>query len=404
MFSNTDAAGVLDALDAAVSAASDLDFDAMSNRERLEVLRRLEGVARKQSGVGVELLYGLWEQRVPGEFGGEHPHQVVADGLRINRTEAKKRFATAGQLAARRSFTGEPLDPELPATAVGVREGALGDGHVQVIRSFLQHLPCAVDAGTRGHAEAQLAGFATTMRPEELKKIADRLSAYLNPDGEFTDEDRARKRGIWLGKQGSDLMSNLTGRIDPELRAYLEPIFAKFAAPGMCNPQDQSPTVDGEPNEDAAKRDTRSLGQRHHDALKAMCRGLLASGDLGQHRGLPVKVIVSTTLGELTDLAGVATTAGGSLLPMRDLIRMAAHANHYLVVFDDIEGRPLYLGRAKRIATPDQRIVLHARDIGCTFPGCTVPGYQAEVHHVREWSDWRRHRHRQPHLRLPGPP
>jgi hypothetical protein len=182
-------------------------------------------------------------------------------------------------------------------------------------------------------------------------------------------------------------MSSVTGRIDPELRAYLEPILAKLAAPGMCNPQDAAPIVEGEPDEETARRDTRSTGQRQHDAVKAMCRALLASGDLGKHRGLPVMVIVSTTLGELTDLAGVATTAGGSLLPIRDLIRMAAHANHYLAVFGGIDDRPLFLGRSKRIASADQRIVLHARDVGCSFPGCTVPGYLTEAHHVREWAD-----------------
>ncbi len=31
--------------------------------------------------------------------------------------------------------------------------------------------------------------------------------------------------------------------------------------------------------------------------------------------------------------------------------------------------------------------MLHARDRGCTAPGCTVPGYLCEVHHVDEWAD-----------------
>lgn len=49
---------------------------------------------------------------------------------------------------------------------------------------------------------------------------------------------------------------------------------------------------------------------------------------------------------------------------------------------------PLYVGRAKRFATPGQRIVLHSRDRGCTKPGCTAPGYRCEVHHaVADWVD-----------------
>jgi hypothetical protein len=46
---------------------------------------------------------------------------------------------------------------------------------------------------------------------------------------------------------------------------------------------------------------------------------------------------------------------------------------------------PLYLGRTRRTASADPRIVLHAKDRGCTFPGCTVPGYHCEVHHVDQW-------------------
>lgn len=54
--------------------------------------------------------------------------------------------------------------------------------------------------------------------------------------------------------------------------------------------------------------------------------------------------------------AGWAITAGGSRLPMEDLIRMGAHAVHYLSTFDG-RGRAVWLGRAKRLASADQRIV-----------------------------------------------
>ena len=111
-----------------------------------------------------------------------------------------------------------------------------------------------------------------------------------------------------------------------------------------------------------------------------------ASGELGQHNGLPCTIIVSTTLNELESGAGQAITAGGTLLPMTDVIRLASHAYHYLVIFDRHTEIPLYLGRTRRIASPGQRIVLHAKDRGCTFPGCTAPGYQCQVHHAE--TDW----------------
>jgi hypothetical protein len=154
----------------------------------------------------------------------------------------------------------------------------------------------------------------------------------------------------------------------------------------MCNPDDQTPCVDGEPAEEFAGRDTRSHAQRQHDALNALVRSRLGDPKLGVHNGLPVTVIVSTTLQELSSGAGRAVTGGGTLVPMGDLIRMASHAYHYLAVFDEHSSRPLYLGRTRRIASPDQRIVLYAKDRGCTHPGCDVPGYWCEVHHVDEWA------------------
>ena len=115
---------------------------------------------------------------------------------------------------------------------------------------------------------------------------------------------------------------------------------------------------------------------------------MLASGQLGSHNGLPVTLIVSTTLKELESGRGHAVTAGGSLLPMSEVIRQAAAAHHYLVVFDDHTECPLYLGRSRRLASAAQRIVLYAKDRGCTFPGCTAPAYHSEVHHASaDWAD-----------------
>lgn len=143
----------------------------------------------------------------------------------------------------------------------------------------------------------------------------------------------------------------------------LDAWLAKFAAPGMCNPADQTPTVTAEPDQACIDRDTRTVSQRQHDALGALVRGQLGDPKLGQHRGLPVTVIVSATLDQVQTAAGHGVTASGTLLPIRDVIRMGSHAYHYLCVFEKHSERPLYLGRSRRIASGDQRIVLHASDM-----------------------------------------
>ena len=154
---------------------------------------------------------------------------------------------------------------------------------------------------------------------------------------------------------------------------------------------DDHPVVD-------ARTDRRSKAQRLHDALQWGLGTAMASGRLGTHRGLPVTIIATTTLAELEQAAAAAAdpglpmpaparTGGAAVLPMRDLITLAAGgALHYLAVFDNHSARPLYLGRSRRLASPDQRILCHARDHGCTHPNCAEPGYHCEVNHAVDWA------------------
>jgi hypothetical protein len=280
------------------------------------------------------------------------------------------------------------LAPVLPNVAAGQAAGRIGCEHVRIIEKFFTKLSAFIDAQTRELAEADLALIASGLGPTELRAAADRLALLLNQDGELPDEaERARKRYFVIEKQGADGMSRCHGLLDPEAAATLEAVLAKLGAPGRCNPDDESPCVDGEPSAEAAQRDGRSAGQRNHDALKAMGRSVLASGELGKHNGLPATIIVTATLQELQAAAGLGVTAGGTLVPMRDVIRLASQAHHYLVVYDKHTRQPLYCGRAKRFATAGQRIVLQSLEGGCTKPGCTAPGYRSQVHHVQGWAD-----------------
>ncbi|TAM63335.1 HNH endonuclease signature motif containing protein [Mycobacterium sp.] len=372
-----------DALDHAIDAVAGFCFDALTPREWLALLERTERVRRRLPVPEHRLINHLSRQASTQELGGKLDH-ALADRLRISRAEASRRVKEAADLGPRHGLTGEPLPPVLAATAAAQREGTLGAGHVAVIRGFSRRLPGWIDAATRERVEADLAAHASHYRPEELNGLAHTLQDCLNPDGTYTDEDRARQRGLTLGNQQPDGMSQLRGVITPELRATLEAVQAKLGAPGMCNPHDQTPCVDGAPSQDAIDRDTRSGAQRNHDALLAALRALLASGELGQHNGLPAAIIVTTTLADLEAAAGHGLTGGGTIVPMSDVIRLGRHAHHYLAIFD--KGKALALYHTKRLASPGQRIVLYAKDRGCTAPGCDVKGYYCEVHHTTDYA------------------
>lgn len=370
-------------IDAAINRLLDADFVALTTPERLGLLERVERIRRRLPALEHPLINQLADQASLAELGGKVSHAIAHRTL-ISRAEAGRRVKAAKDLGPRRALTGEPLSPILAATAAAQRRGELGTEQVAVIRGFYHQLPSWVDQHTKDSASDKLAREGTRFCPEEVAALAQRITDYVNPDGNYNDEDRARCRGLSLGKQQDDGMSALRGYITPELRATMEAVLAKLAAPGMCNPDDETPTVDGTAPKEAIEGDTRSAAQRQHDGLLAGLRGLLCSGSLGQHNGLPASIIITTTLADLEAAAGCALTGGGTQVPMSDVIRLARHSYHYLAVFD--KGKALALYHTKRLASPAQRIVLYAKDRGCTAPGCTVSGYYCEVHHLKPWA------------------
>lgn len=366
--------------------------DVVGNAFRVELAEQLETLARINRGLSYRVFGELADPPDgPDDAGlpaGVSLRRVLATRLRITCAEVKRRCRVAARICARRSLTGPPLPPELATLGAAVEAGAVGEDHLTAVLHALDRLPEAVGAAERERAERTLVGHARKQDAAFVTVVGRTIAEALNPDGDFTDTDRARRRGLVLGRQGLDGMSRLSGWLDPETRAYLEAITAAVR-PGRHLPD----TGDACPDQ----RDTRTQPQRCHDGLKLALRQALLSGGLGVHRGVPVTVIATTTLAELQaatraahdpsiPMPAPARTGSGARLPMRDLIRMAAGSIHYLAVFDDHSQRPLYLGRSKRIATPDQRIICYARDRGCTRPDCPVPGDRCDVHHGQDWA------------------
>lgn len=379
----------LDLIDAAQARLRAADTDVVGNAFRVEVAERLETQARVNRG----LSYRMFGEIADPADGPDDPalpadrkvRDVLWERLRITRGEVQRRFRIAARIRPRRTLTGPPRPAELPQAGAALQQGLIGDDHLAAITKALDLLPAHIGPADRDKAERSLVGHAGEQDAQFVAAVGRVINDVLNPDGNFSDEDRARRRSLILGTQGPDGMSRLRGWLDPETRAYLEAIIA------AVRPGHRQPDGCGQ------SRDTRCGEQRCHDALKLALRQAIASGTLGAHRGVPVTVVVTTKLADIEQAARAvadpeaampadARTGGGSRLPMRDLIRMASDSIHYLAVFDNHSERPLYLGRSKRIATLDHRIICHARDRGCTRPGCTQPGYHCEVHHSPDWA------------------
>jgi Domain of unknown function (DUF222) len=378
---------VRDAVTALHDALADCDLNTLSLPELLALGDELQTLSCQLPTQSHRILARLQTEHSPRALGAKSWNEVLRTRWRISTAEAGRRLAEAAVLGPRRTLIGQPLAPVLPATAAAQAHGLINGEHVEVIRKAINRLPSFVDPATAAQFEIDLARLATGVGPKELTDAAARTLFLLDQDGPEPDEhERARQRGLSIGAQRRDGMIGIRGQLTPDAWATWEAIFAKYAAPGMCNPADDTPCTSGTPTQQQIDADHRTRDQRHHDALIAVGRIALMSGQLGQLNGLPVSIIIRTTLQDLQSRAGVGVSGGGTVLPIGDVIRLAGHAHHYLAVFDRATGSALNLFRARRVATPAQRIMLIARDGGCTKPCCTVGAYGAQVHHARQ--DW----------------
>ncbi|MGK9270534.1 HNH endonuclease [Williamsia muralis] len=83
---------------------------------------------------------------------------------------------------------------------------------------------------------------------------------------------------------------------------------------------------------------------------------------------------------------GLVYTATGAVLPIADALRLAVRSDKTLAIFENHSNEPLFLGRARRLASEAQRLAMFAAHRGCSHPGCSNPALWAEAHHVREWA------------------
>lgn len=367
------AAAALEQLTAAVDALLALprDHDACG-----ELLRLVEVQRRRLEAVDQQLVADV----LAAGHRDALPVLLCADAA-----EVRARVKRAGDLGPRQALTGEPLEPILSATATAVRRGEISAAQCDVVIECLERIPPTAPAAAWPVAEQVLLTAATVQPPRALRQTARELLARLDPDGLEPVEDRiARQRGFTLVKH-RDGSATPRGRFTAELTAHWEAILDSLAAPQST---DQQP-------------DPRTAAQRRHDGLLEAARRVLRSGELPDTGGVPVTVLATIPAADLAraaghevptgeartgaDPVGLARLGHGQALSAKALLKLAGDAHLIPVILDDPGGVLVY-GRARRLASPGQRLALAARDGGCCFPGCDRPPAWTEVHHVREWS------------------
>ena len=162
-------AQALDALDAVAESGSDTEL--------IAILTRCEKATRRLDRVTVSAVAGLERRGVFAEKGykssAKSSAAVLADLLRWERPQARRRVVAAEQVTPRVGLDGAPRPARLPATAAVFATGRASLRHVDVIARVLGSASAErLAPEQRAAAEEQLAGKADVYTPSELQ-VAD---------------------------------------------------------------------------------------------------------------------------------------------------------------------------------------------------------------------------------------
>jgi hypothetical protein len=357
-------------LRAAVDSLLDAELSLLSQDELLDALRGLESDSRRIVAVQHRLVAEVAARNVAGELRYRDTASLLAATLMLTRSQANDRVNAAELLGPRTSLRGEALPPALPATAAALTDGSISPAHTSVIRGLIRELPAPVRDEHQATAEALLAEHATGMDTAQLRQAATRILGLLHPDGTLTaDRVHRNDRDVWMHRNADgsgEVRAHLTPACYALWETILEPLARKRPDDG-CGP------------------DLRTPGQRRHDALEESATRLLRTGELPTTAGVATTLIITMTLDQLETRAGQATTQHGGSISISEALRLAADGKALPVVLNQASGILAY-GRARRLASPGQRLALMARDKGCTFPRCRETASRSEVHHLTDWA------------------
>lgn len=266
-------------------------------------------------------------------------NQVIRNGRAMEHLPAMAAAFAAG------AVTGEQVSASAPVAAEDNRAKAL-DQDIDLT-----------------DVDAALAQVAATHPHADLGKVVHHYLSRLDPDG--TEPDPTEQRSLSIAKH-SDGSLTFRGELDAvggeKFQTAIESIL-------------QANRPEGDP---------RTRAQQQGDALVQLCDNALASGGLPILRTVKPHVIVKIGIGDLVDPAigpGVADLGFGATISAARARWIACDGNVTRIIIGP-EGRPLNVGRDKRVYPPHLRRTIEVRDEHCVFAGCHAPTYWCDVHHL----------------------
>jgi hypothetical protein len=262
------------------------------------------------------------------------------------------------------------LAPQFPDTATAIAAGEVSARHAAVITKAVDTLPDEIVDALGGFVETHLLDQARILDPVQLRQHARDLIGRLDQDGQYRELDYQQRRREVRISSNADGSCRLEAYLTAEAAEHVRVFFDSMARP-VKGP-------DGSP-------DPRSAGQRRHDALLELVKMGMRTGQLPNAGGMTATIVLTMDAETYATGRGAAVTAHGYSVPADVAKRWAGDDARIIAALLDRTGRVEAYSTTKRCFSEQQRLVLTARDRGCTFPGCDRPPGWCQAHHVIEY-------------------
>jgi hypothetical protein len=317
---------------------------------------------------------------------------------RISDTTARARIRLGRQVHRAVSFAGVLEPAAYPAARAGLACGRLGIDSATIITAALAKVLVGVSAGERGRLVPQLEGAEHELvaaaigespapgvaalppvMPVETQIQADTWLAYLNPDGAEPSETDFASRAFRMHTEKNGLIP-VSGLLTPEVAGQMRRVFDT-----LINPRQSLTFLTDEQRAEldaSGARDPRTMAQRQHDAVATVFEVAGRCGQLPTLGGASATMVVSVAAEDHASGHGVGHVDGLNTPLCMSAVRQLCCANGIQPIHLTSTGRIHRIGTTERTFNRAQRRALTVRDGGCVIPGCPIPAWACEAHHV----------------------
>ncbi|MFF0152174.1 DUF222 domain-containing protein [Micromonospora sp. NPDC005203] len=350
--------------EAAIAACADAPAWALTEPDLVSALDAAHRLESRLAAVQLTLVRELDGRGTAVAQGGSSTAVWLRDRLRLTVPAARRLVDLAGA-----------LDTGAPGVRAALASGAISVEQARVIAATLGTVHATAGAEAADKAVDVLVEWAGQFEPTLLRRLGTRILDHVAPDVadaaaeaalRALESRAARDRHVTISEQ-PDGRLRLTGTLSPEAAAACRAVIDPLTTP-------------------SGPDDTRTPGQRRHDALADVCRLALRTGELPENGGDPVQVVVTTSYDGLTQQLGSGALDIGQRISAETVRGLACDAAILPAVLNGT-GQVLDVGRQRRLLTGPLRRALVLRDRGCAFPGCDRPPRWCDGHHIRHWAD-----------------